>query len=65
MNGWQFAEHNPLLAIALTYLLMAPVRYAYKAYNRRLRHKNILAHGWPIPPVDADGDIIKKEENDQ
>lgn len=58
MNIWEFAAGNPITALILAYLLMAPVRYAYRAYNRHLRHKNILAHGWPTAPIDADGDVV-------
>lgn len=63
MNAWEFASKDPITAIILAYLLMAPIRYAYRAYNRRLRHKNILAHGWPSAPMDADGDLIYPESN--
>jgi hypothetical protein len=37
----------------------------FKFYNRRLRSKNILAHGWPRARfMDADGDIVhpRREE---
>lgn len=40
-------------------VLTAPFRYAFLAYNRRLRSANIRAHGWPTNPLmDADGDIV-------
>jgi len=57
MNIWEFASNSPITALILAYLLMAPVRYGFRAYNNRLRHKNILAHGWPPQPLDADGDV--------
>lgn len=63
MNIWQFAHDSPFTALILAYLLMAPVRYAYKGYRLRLRHKNIALHGWPTAPMDADGDIVYPDEN--
>lgn len=40
-----------------------PFRLAFRAYNRRLRAKNIAAHGWPANPImDADGDIHPTKE---
>jgi len=62
MTVWEFANNHPFIALILAYLLMAPVRYGckygFKVYNRRLRSKNIAAHGWPTAPVDADGDVV-------
>ncbi|TIW26537.1 MAG: hypothetical protein E5V63_13250 [Mesorhizobium sp.] len=41
-------------------VLTAPFRFAFLAYNRRLRSLNIRAQGWPTNPMmDADGDIVQ------
>jgi hypothetical protein len=29
-----------------------------RAYRLKKRAQNIQAHGWPKPPMDADGDIV-------
>ena len=59
---WDFATANPgtafLIVLVLAWAFIEPFRYAFRAYNRRLRSRNIAAHGWPKPPVDADGDIV-------
>lgn len=65
MNVWEFAAQNPLTAMILAYILMAPVRYGFRAFNRYLRHKNILAHGWPEAPLDADGDVVYPEKEEE
>ncbi len=43
-------------------LLILPLELLFKAYNRRLRHRNILKHGYPPSHCDADGDFLKKED---
>lgn len=65
MTAWDFAAQHPVMAIVLTYIIMAPVRYSYRAYSRYLRHKNIAAHGWPTAPVDADGDVVYPDADDE
>lgn len=62
---WRFATEYPghaffIIALAL-YAATRPFRYAMIAYRRRLRHLDIQAHGWPMTPMDADGDIIHPE----
>lgn len=57
---WEFAMKWPLavvvVVIAAAWAVTRPFRYAFLAYNRRLRSKNIAAHGWPPVYLDADGD---------
>lgn len=40
--------------------------FIFKVYNRGLRHRNIMKHGYPPANCDADGDFpqIKKEDDD-
>lgn len=64
MTIWDFANHHPFIACILAYLVMSPVRYAFRAYNRHLRAKNIAAHGWPTAPIDADGDVVWPEKKE-
>ncbi len=65
----EFAKANPgytfLIIWALAWAATTPFAYAFKAYNRTLRSRNIAAQGWPTAPVDADGDVVypqKKED---
>lgn len=63
MTFWEFAGNNPVVTVlvaivaacGVTTVVTTPLRYAFKAYRLRLRHKNIAAHGWPPPHLDADG----------
>lgn len=65
MTMWDFANSSPITTVILAYLLMAPVRYAFRAYNRHLRSKNIALHGWPTAPIDADGDVVYPDKDDE
>lgn len=65
---WEFANANPgytfLIIWVLAWAAVQPFRFAFRAYNRRLRHKNIALHGWPKAPVDADGDVVYPDEEE-
>jgi len=37
----------------------------FKFYNRYLRHRNILKHGYPPPHCDADGDFPEEKDNEE
>lgn len=67
---WVFADHHPLVSFFMLGIvagtITAPLRWAWMAYNRHLRHKNIIARGWPTAPLmDADGDIVHPKTADQ
>lgn len=57
-----FADSHPFLSCLVIIvgceIITAPIKYAFKAYNRSLRAKNIALHGWPQAPIDADGDVV-------
>lgn len=59
---WQFAQSNPYLFVIIWWLtgVMAIMvcQYAFRAWNRTLRSRNVQKNGWPTPPIDADGDIV-------
>jgi hypothetical protein len=60
---WEFAKSSPgftfLIVWVLAWAAVQPFKYAFQAYNRRLRSANILAHGWPTAAhMDADGDLV-------
>lgn len=58
----RFADTNPWLTFSMFWLAVhGVVQIVYmplKLVNRILRHRNILKHGYPTAPVDADGDVI-------
>lgn len=45
--------------LLLTQIVFVPFRIA----NRYIRHKNIVARGWPPEHLDADGDAIEKDDD--
>jgi hypothetical protein len=61
-----FAYNRPLTFlvgwVVLGWVVMTPFRYFFLAYNRRLRSLNVRVQGWTVPPLDADGDVVYKEE---
>lgn len=65
MGFFDFANGNPFTAFLMIWaaacVLIAPFKYGYRAYARRLRAQNIAAKGWPPPPLDADGDVVYPE----
>ena len=65
---WEFANEHPeatfLIVVVLACAATAPFFFAFLAYNQMLRSRNIVARGWPPPHLDADGDVIEKEEEE-
>lgn len=69
MSIWDFMDKHWFVALVLICVtggtITAPARYAFLAWNRHCRSKNIALRGWPTNPLmDADGDIVhpKTEE---
>lgn len=66
MTIWDFANNHWLVTLFLAAIaagvIKAPFQYAFRTYNRHLRHKNIALHGWPRAPLDADGDLVYPEK---
>lgn len=64
---WIFAQESPVTAffivLIVCYAATRPFRYMMVAYNRKKRAENIARHGWPKPPMDADGDIVHPEKS--
>lgn len=61
-----FVSNNPwisfFLALIAAEVLVAPFKYAFRAYRAGCRTRNIVAHGWPTSKgMDADG-VIKDSE---
>lgn len=49
-----------ILALVLVLLVFQLLMTPFRVVNRWLRHKNIVARGWPPEHLDADGDVVKK-----
>lgn len=77
MNSFfEFAGDHPFLTWLMAWgiwpvcwtvqaVLVSPFRIAHSAYRRKLRSRDIQAHGWPTARfMDADGNIVHppKEE---
>jgi hypothetical protein len=66
---YAFASNSPYLTFFLFWIVgwtvTTPIAYICRAYNRRLRSKNIAARGWPTNPLmDADGDIVHSKDDE-
>lgn len=65
----RFANEHPFLlfigALFLLWAWLAPFSYLFRAYNRTLRSRNIVAQGWPKAPIDADGDVVYPDKEEK
>jgi hypothetical protein len=64
-----FMGDHPIVTVLLAWcvagLAYKVARLPYLMLNRWLRHRNIVAHGWPTHPLmDADGDIVHPPKED-
>lgn len=63
---WQFAnDHEFIFAFLVCSLATAIANLIWKMWNRWMRHRTILKQGWPPEYVDADGDPVAEESNDE
>lgn len=62
MDAYQFMGDHPVLTFFLACIAASTVSYPFKIINRWIRHRNIVAQGWPPVHLDADGDPIEKED---
>jgi hypothetical protein len=62
MTFWEYADHHPGYALTMVIVTAITIteifQHCDRAWKRYLRARNIAAHGWPQPPVDADGDLV-------
>ncbi|WP_435018427.1 hypothetical protein TA3x_000401 [Tundrisphaera sp. TA3] len=62
MTAYEFMSTNPWLTFFLACLATSVVIWPFKLVNRWIRHRNIVAAGWPPAHLDADGDFLKGDE---
>jgi hypothetical protein len=61
---YRFAGNNPWLAFFLALIAGNIVIYPLKLVNRWIRHRNIVAAGWPPFHLDGDGDTRTLDSDD-
>ncbi len=65
---WEFAQANPGYAFLAFWIgawaVTRPFYFAFMAWNRTLRSRNIRTQGWPTAPIDADGDVVHPAKDD-
>ena len=63
-----FTAHNPVLAVflfvATEVFTVVLTSLLFELVNGFLRSRNIAKHGWPTPPLDADGDVVRPEREE-
>lgn len=69
MTFFDFADKHWFIAIFLAmmmfWLILAAMNTTMLLWKRWLRHRNIVAQGWPPSPLDADGDVIWPKEGEE
>ncbi len=64
MTGiYEFMSSSPYLTFFLALILAQLVLAPFRLVNRWIRHRNIVAQGWPPAHLDADGDYHEKEDD--
>jgi hypothetical protein len=53
---FSFAGDHPLLAFFLALVVAHIISFPFRLINMWIRHRNIVAAGWPPAHLDADGD---------
>ncbi|ASJ58980.1 hypothetical protein KEM44_21065 [Sinorhizobium meliloti] len=65
MSGYEFilafCGKHPFLAFIIICSAYYGWKYAWHVLKRAIRSRDIQRHGWPTAPIDADGDIVVKE----
>lgn len=62
MSAYEFMGDHPILTFFLAMIAANVLIYPFKLINRWIRHRNIVAAGWPPAHLDGDGDVIKKDD---
>lgn len=61
---YRFMGDHPYLTFFLALILGNIITYPFKLVNRWIRHRNIIAAGWPPFHLDADGDTRTLDDDD-
>ncbi len=55
MNIWQFVDRHWFLAFCIICAVYGAITAPIGLAHRFIRHRNIVARGWPPSHLDADG----------
>lgn len=58
----QLIDNHPFLTFIALMMVAQVLWYPFRIINRWIRHRNIVARGWPPEHLDADGDFKPKPE---
>ena len=58
MTLLEFMGEHPWLTFFLAFFAARFASWPFRLINRWIRHRNIVAQGWPPPHLDADGDPV-------
>lgn len=61
----KFIFSNFWIWLGFVIILSGIGTFIFRVYNRALRHRNIMKHGYPPEHCDADGDFPEVEDDDE
>lgn len=60
---YEFMGEHQVLTVILALIAGSVAIWPFRLVNRWIRHRNIVARGWPThPQMDADGDIVEPRQ---
>lgn len=63
MTIYEFMGGSPYLTFFLALIAARVATWPFRLVNRWIRHRNIVAKGWPPFHLDADGDARTLDED--
>lgn len=61
---YKFAGESPWLTFFLAFIAAHVIALPFQLVKRWIRHRNIVARGWPPFHLDADGDTRSLDDED-
>ncbi len=63
MTVFEFMVQNPFVTLLIVWVVLHfTIGVPLRLINRWIRHRNIVARGWPPAHLDADGDHKEEEQ---
>jgi hypothetical protein len=62
MSTYEFMASSPWLTLFLGCMCTTIAAWPFRLVNRWIRHRNIIACGWPPAHCDADGDAVMPQD---
>lgn len=63
-NVYEFMSNSPWLTFFLALIVANALTWPFRLVNRWIRHRNIVARGWPPFHLDGDGDTRTFDSDD-